>query len=163
MSSDTTSSPAPSTQDALAVLRADHRRIQALFADYARLAAGHAGAADRSGMISRVGAQWLSHAQIAQELFYPALDASEPLLVRARSHHADIAAQLARLSGPATVPMPDNTGVDTQVAALAQAVTSHLAFEETSLFPCAATLDLAALGTRLALRRGELLGDQGYD
>lgn len=161
MSTDTTTSPAPSTQDALAVLRADHRRIEGLFADYARLAAGHASAADRSGMISRVVAQWLSHAQITQELFYPALDASEPLLVRARAHHADIAAQVAHLSKQA--PVPENADVDAQVAALARAVTSHLAFEEASLFPCAATLDLAALGTRLALRRGELLGDQGYD
>ncbi len=161
MSTDTTTSPAPSTQDALTVLRADHRRIEGLFADYARLAAGHASAADRSGMISRVGAQWLSHAQITQELFYPALDASEPLLVRARAHHADIAAQLAHLSKPAAV--PENAGIDAQFATLAQAVTSHLAFEEASLFPRAATLDLAALGTRLALRRGELLGDQGYD
>jgi hypothetical protein len=161
MSNDTTTSPAPSTQDALAVLRADHRRIEGLLADYARLAAGHASAADRSGIISRVAAQWLSHAQITQEVFYPALDASEPLLERARANHADIAAQLAHLSRQAT--LPENARIDAQVAALARAVASHLAFEEAKLFPCAAGLDLAALGTRLALRRGELLGDQGYD
>ncbi len=39
----------------------------------------------------------------------------------------------------------------------------HAASEETQLFAAAADLDSAALGAELALRRGELLGEQGPD
>jgi len=159
MSADTTSSPAPSTQDALAVLRADHRRADALFADYARLIGGPASAADRSAMISRIGALLRAHSQIEAELFYPALGDDGSDIDHAQADHDRMLSELERLAARA----PGGAGVDGQVAQLSKAFKAHAAFEESRLFPRAAGLDLAALGARLAVRRGELLGDQGYD
>lgn len=152
--------PPPSTQDALELLFADHRRIDALLDDCARLAvsADHS-EADRSGLVARLGALVGAHTTMEHELFYPALRDAERLVAEAEGEHGRIAQQLRELSAP------DLSAADfgTRVADLATLLREHVNLEELRLFPAALTLDLQELGTRLALRRGELLGDQGVD
>lgn len=151
-----------STQDALQVLGDEHRRIEALLADCERLAAdGQASSADRSGVVSHLGALLIAHAQMEQQLFYPAIGAPASEADAAIREHEAVEQQLERLS----VADAPASAFASGVAALAQAVRAHLRHEEDRLFARARAsgIDLQALGTQLALRRGELLGDQGVD
>lgn len=159
-SGDAAGHPPPSTQDALELLFGDHRRIDALLDDCARLASssGHS-EADRSGLVARLGGLLRAHATIEQELFYPALPAGHADVAEAVVEHERIARLLQAVASRDL--LPDEFA--SRLAALAQEVRSHVTEEELRFFPAALTLDLQALGTRLALRRGELLGDQGVD
>jgi len=140
------------THDARELLREDHRRLQQLCDEYAALVDGDASAADRSGMLARIGGRLRIHARIEDEIFYPALPAGETL-ARARAEHEQLERQLRRLT--------ESAGADGGVRALAEALRRHAAFEEEQLFPLAEGLDLAELGRRLRARRVELTGD--YD
>ncbi len=156
-----THTPPASTQDALEVLRSDHKRLQALFSEYARLTAQEAVAADRGGLLARIGALLRAHVRIEEEVFYPALqDEGNAERDAARAHHAGLLDALTALAEGD----PSDAAFDARVAKLGEQVKAHAAHVERHLFPQAeASLDLKALGTRLALRRGELLGDQGED
>ncbi|MEO5771796.1 MAG: hemerythrin domain-containing protein [Burkholderiaceae bacterium] len=153
---------ASSTQDALDLLRADHQRADAMLADCERLAGNHdASAADRSGLVSRLGALLIAHAQMEQQLFYPVLGLNAAQLEQVTAEHAAVEASLQGLSDPEA----DAAAFTSRIAALAQQVRAHVKTEEAEYFPKAgaAGIDLHALGTQMALRRGELLGDQGID
>lgn len=140
------------THDALEMLREDHRRLQQLCEEYASLVTGDASAADRSGLLARIGGRLRIHARIEDEIFYPALPAGETL-AQARAEHQQLDAQLRRLA--------ESAGADGGVAALSEALRRHAEFEERQLFPLARGLDLGELGRRLRARRVELTGD--YD
>ena len=152
--------PPPSTEDALALLRGDHRRIEALLGQCLQSAEpGAAVAADRSGVLARLSTQLSAHMKIEQELFYPALAGAPKIGRPAVAEHAEIEARLKTL---ATL---DLNGEDfaERLASLAELVRDHFEHEEAELFSAAKSLDLQDLGTRLATRRGELLGDMGMD
>jgi iron-sulfur cluster repair protein YtfE (RIC family) len=155
--------PAPTIEDALQLLRHDHARLRALFGEYALLSGGdvQAASADRQGLLARLSVHLRAHLQVEQELFYPAL-AERIGAERLHRSHDDHAALQARLEDVSRA-QPLDPHFDTCVAALAEAVHEHLKSEEDELFPAAAGLDLQALGTLMALRRGALLGDLGMD
>jgi hypothetical protein len=162
MSLDNIATPAPSTQDALQVLRSDHRRIDAMLTDCMRVAAeehGQAPSADRNALLERLAAQLQAHAQIEVELFYPALQANALTRDSAQLDHDEILVQLNELLAA----LPPGDEFERRLFALAQLVRTHISFEEAKLFPLAEALDLDALGATLAMRRGALLGEQGPD
>lgn len=153
---------AASTQDALALLHDDHRHIEALLADCRMLAASEApAAADASGLVSRLGALLIAHAQMEQQLFYPAVGLTATQMAEVVAEHQAIEAHLHALSHPEF----DAAVFREQLDQLSTAVRGHLHQEEAQIFERARTsgVDLLALGTQLALRRGELLGPQGVD
>lgn len=159
---------APSTQDALALLSADHRRIDELFGDIERLGHDGSSAADRSGLLARLGGQLRTHTRIKQEIFYPALASSGAADARTLADAAaDLDEILARLESLAQLDSTAEEGAATTVAqdieVLAQLVRAHVSEEKKLLFPQARSLDLATLGTQMALHQGELLADQGVD
>lgn len=147
--------------DALQILVGDHEAIRALFAEYALYAQEPTGAADRHGLIARLGALLHAHDTIEAELFFPALEGrvDAALLGHALADHAEIDAQLQHVASID----PDDPAFDEHFAALAGKVHAHLFEVERSMFPHALGLDLAALGERIAQRRGELLAEQGVD
>lgn len=162
--SDAVSSTAASatTQDALDLLHDDHRRIDALLSDCERLvASAQASGADRSGLISRLGALLIAHGQFEQQLFYPALGASTAEIDDAIADHEAIKQALHRMSEVDAPP----ASFDKCVKTLAHTVREHIRAEEGQLFARARSsgIDLHELGSQLALRRAALLGDQGVD
>lgn len=162
MSLDNVSAPAPSTQDALQLLRSDHQRIEALLRDCLRLAVderGLAPSADRNGCLERLAALLQVHAQIECELFYPLLKVDELVRDCAELDHDEILVQLQALLAHA----PPQRDFERQVEALAQLVRRHIAHEEGQLFRRLGSADLDALGAEMAVRRGALLGEQGAD
>ena len=162
MSLDNIANPAPSTEDALQVLRSDHRRIDAMLTDCLRVAAvehDQAPSADRNALLERLAARLQVHAQIEVELFYPALEANALTRDSAQLDHDEILVQLNELLAA----LPPGDEFERRLFALAQLVRTHISFEEEQLFPLAEALDLDALGASLAVRRGDLLGEQGSD
>jgi hypothetical protein len=147
----------PTTEDALQLLRADHARLRALFSDYALLSAGSAQAAvaaDRQGLLARLA--------VVRELLYPQLEGrlDGALLRRALQEHEDLESRLSEVAEA----QPADDSFDGRVAALADALNDYLVIKESEIFPVAArSLDLEALGRRMSLRRGALLGDLGTD
>ncbi len=161
-------SPPSSGADALALLRADHVRLDAMFDDYERLTEPGSGTetsgADHSAMLVRIGALLKTHTQIETELFYPALasSASAKEIDRALAEHEAMEAHIQQLNEL----QAHNHAVDeASVHSLAVSVRAHAVWEEMVLFQVAqrSGIDLDALGTQLAARRAQLLGDQGAD
>jgi hypothetical protein len=154
----------PTTEDALQLLRADHARLRALFSDYALLSAGRAEAvaADRQGLLARLAVVLRAHLTVVRELLYPRLEGllDDALLRRALQDHEDLESRLSEVAAA----QPDDDSFDARVAALADALNDYLVIKESEIFPVAArSLDLEALGQRMSLRRGALLGDLGTD
>jgi len=148
-------------KDACDLLDADHVAVKHLFVDYARLAmAGTDAGGERQALAQRICAELTVHAQIEEEIFYPALregtDAGA-LLDEAEAEHQQAKALIARIEA---LQGADAT-MDDLVSQLARAIEHHVKEERDHLFPkarAAAGLDLDALGAQLRERQQELEG-----
>ena len=153
---------APSTQDAQQLLHADHRSLRASLNDCARVTAPEAdggSAADRSGLVARLAAMLTAHLRMKQELLYPVLDAVAAERDGALQSHAPMLALVQAVSEPDL----DDEDFAVQLSAMTQAVEAHLVHEEQKLWPALPADESNTLGVRLAVRRAELMGDQGVD
>lgn len=151
-------------KDACDLLDADHLAVKHLFVEYARRAhaPGDATDAGRATLAVQICDELTVHAQIEEEIFYPALRQAVPgaadVLDEAQAEHAQARQLIARIrarSGPA------DAALDQQVADLARAIEDHVKEERDELFPKArsAGLDLAALAQQLTQRQQELAGE----
>ena len=153
------------TKDACQLLDADHIAVKHLFVDYARLAASanpQTAQAQRTALARRICDELTVHAQIEEEIFYPALRKALPdeadLLDEAVAEHQEAKQLIAdiRAIGEA------NPAMDTLVAELNVAIEHHVKEERDELFPKAKTapgLDLDLLGERLRDRQQALQGE----
>lgn len=159
--------------DACELLDADHIAVKHLFVEYARLAFAGTGtgataknakqasaskADARPALARKICNELTVHAQIEEEIFYPALreviDAPE-LLDEAQAEHQQAKELIAQIrsmkqSGP---------DMDERVSQLARAVELHVKEERDHLFPkaqSAENLDLDELGARLKERQQQL-------
>jgi len=146
-------------KDACDLLDADHIAVKHLFVDYARLAmAAPDAVAERQPIAARICADLTVHAQIEEEIFYPALreaiDAPE-LLDEAQAEHQLARQLIARIQAARRA----DPAVDDLVSELARAVEQHVKEERDVLFAKArsvAGVDLEALGARMTERQREL-------
>jgi iron-sulfur cluster repair protein YtfE (RIC family) len=151
-----------SNKDACALLDADHIAVKHLFVDYARLAVApdsQASRAQRTALAMKICDELTVHAQIEEEIFYPALREALPelqdLLDEATDEHQQAKELIADIRGIATA----NEAMDTLVAELNVAIEHHVKEERDELFPkakAAAGVDLVALGQELRVRQQEL-------
>lgn len=164
--------PDRTEDDACELLDADHLAVKHLFVEYARLAyaaapAGRFAAApadqatgtppdDRVRLAASICDELTLHAQIEEELFYPALRQAAPdaadVLDEAVDEHAQAKALIAQIRQQGSA----DATLDRLVAELARAVEDHVKQERDELFPkarCAAGLDLDELGARLRARQ----------
>jgi len=147
--------PEHHAKDACDLLDADHLAVKHLFVEYARLAhaPGAEAGRDRGAIALRICDELTVHAQIEEEIFYPAVREAVPgaadVVAEAEQEHGQAKALIARIrdagsAGPA---------MDQLVADLARAIEDHVKVERDELFPkarAAPGLDLAALAQRLA-------------
>jgi hemerythrin-like domain-containing protein len=146
-------------KDACDLLDADHIAVKHLFVEYARLAvAGDGADGDRQALAQKICNELTVHAQIEEEIFYPALrkviDAPE-LLDEAEAEHQEAKDLIARIEGMASA----DQAMDDLVTQLACAIEHHVKEEREHLFTKArstAGLDLDALGAQLKERQQEL-------
>jgi iron-sulfur cluster repair protein YtfE (RIC family) len=149
-------------KDACELLDADHIAVKHLFVDYARLAVAPNNVettGKRTSIAMKICDELTVHAQIEEDIFYPALHEALPdtedLLEEAEAEHAEAKQLIADIRSIGQA----NPTMDTLVAELNVAIEHHVKEERDKLFPkakAAPNLDLDALGDQLRDRQVEL-------
>jgi hemerythrin superfamily protein len=140
--------------DALAMLRDDHRRVAALFAQVAKAGDDR----ERKGsLVLRICRELAVHAQVEDEIFYPAARTvlrRQALVDEADVEHATVRMLVAELERG----KPGDDHYDAKIKVLGEYVKHHVKEEQEALFPKLrrTPLDLAVLGERIAMRKREL-------
>ena len=140
--------------DAIALLKADHEAVSQLFAEDEKTRS----VPRKKALVAEVCTALSVHAQIEEEIFYPAVKAAlkDKLLVpEATVEHACLKDLIAQLEGVE----PDGEMYDAKVKVLSEYVKHHVKEEHTEMFPKAkaSSLDMIDLGERMAARKNELL------
>jgi hemerythrin superfamily protein len=147
-------------QDAIKLLKADHDEVEALFAQYEKQKKRDG--RQKSDLIDKICTALSVHAQIEEEIFYPAArdaldEAGDELLDEAEVEHSSIKSLVEQLEAM----VPNDELCDAKVKVLSEYVKHHVKEEEGELFPKVkkTDLDLDALGAELAERKAELMTD----
>ncbi len=151
--------------DALSLLSADHQAVEEMFQDYASLCADDdPDATAKQDLADLICAELSVHAQIEEEIFYPALRQlldEEALLDEAEVEHASTRELIAQLQ----VMEVDDDLFDAKVTVLGEYIRHHIEEEQSELFVEArrAKVDLDDLGQQLRERRQELRAERGLE
>ena len=145
-------------QDAIALLKEDHRTVEELFEQFAKAT----GDGRKQKLAEQICMELSIHAKIEEEIFYPACDGKveEDLLKEAYVEHDGAKVLIAQIMAGG----PDNEFYDAKVTVLQEQIEHHVEEEEKrmeGLFSQArkAGLDMDALGLELAARKRELKDD----
>jgi hemerythrin superfamily protein len=153
--------PAAKPKDAIALLMADHKEVQKLFKQYEKLAEDEAPADERRALAADVCLKLVIHAQLEEELFYPAAREALPddadLLEAAVDDHASAKQLMAEIAQM----QPDDKLYDAKVVVLGEYVKHHVKEEEGEMFPKLkkSEMDLAGLGQELMARKEALMSE----
>ena len=148
--------------DAIALLTADHRTVKELFKQFEKLTKQDDVDEEKAELVRRICNELTVHAQIEEEIFYPAVREAiddDDLMDEADIEHAsakDLIAQLEDLE-------PGDDHYDARVTVLGEYVDHHVKEEEGEMFSKArkADVDTAELGAELAERKQELMAELG--
>lgn len=158
VTSKTPATAAAAKKDATILLQRDHTEAHRLFKQYEKLAKAEAPATERKALAEQVCRLVTVHAQIEEEIFYPAAREAgieDDMMDEADVEHAsakDLIAQIQSMD-------PDEDHYDAKVKVLGEYIDHHVEEEESEMFPkCRkAGMDLPALAIQLAERKAELL------
>jgi hemerythrin superfamily protein len=147
----------PKQQNALALLRADHKKVSELFAQYEKTRS----AEKKRTIVAEICTELGVHAQIEEEIFYPAVKAAlkdKELVPEALVEHASLKSLIAEVEGVE----PEGEMFDAKIKVMSEFVKHHVKEEQDEMFPRAekTTLDMNDLGAQLAERKEELLGEK---
>ena len=137
------------SEDAIAMLEADHRRVRDLFEEYQSAD----GDSERKEVAERIFKELDIHAQLEEDIFYPAVaskgdDAQKKRVATARREHEKV----KRLIADMRKLDPKDEQYDARFQELIECVEQHVDEEEGALFPEAETElgdDVEALGIRM--------------
>jgi hemerythrin-like domain-containing protein len=147
----------PASQDAIALLTADHREVSDMFEQFDQL--GDRAKVAKEKLKDKICAALTAHTTIEEEIFYPAvrkaIEDGEDMVDEAVVEHAsakDLIRQLQEMQ-------PDDELYDAKVKVLGEQIDHHVEEEEKEMFPKAkkSGLDLLALGQEMAMRKQEIL------
>jgi hemerythrin superfamily protein len=152
------SSRSTTSKDAISLLRDDHKKVAALFAEFEAARSS----AKKKSLVTKICTELTVHAQIEEEIFYPAVKAAlkdKTLVPEATVEHATMKELIAQIEGVD----PDGEIYNAKVKVLSEYVKHHVKEEQTEMFPRAkkTKLDMLALGGQLAARKSELLAVAG--
>ena len=148
----------PEFTDAIALLKADHRKVEDLFEQFEKAS----GTSRKQKLAEQICNELKVHTTIEEEIFYPAareaLDAQN-LLDEAEVEHAtakDLIEQIQSMD-------PTDELYDAKVKVLGEYVSHHVQEEEDEIFPrCQSSeMDLEGLAEELHARKEELLEELG--
>ena len=151
--------PLEAHQDALQLLMAEHREVKAMFQQYQKLADAGGRGDERMLLASQICVALTLHTQMEEEILYPAarevLTQDEDIVDEAYVEHAGAKSLIAQIKTMTS----DQPLYDAKVKVLGEYVDHHVREEESEFFPKLrqSTLDLEALGTRMAERRKQLM------
>ena len=157
----------PSSQrqkDVCDLLDADHKAVKKMFKDFDALCESRARNAPqmRLDLAREICSELTVHAQLEEELFYPALrDAIKEtdLIAEAEVEHQTAKDLIAQIQAAETA---DET-FDAKVKVLGEYIDHHVKEERNEIFPkarAARKLDLVALRDEVAARKQELMDEQ---
>jgi len=143
------------SQDAIALLKADHRAVEELFEKFEKAS----GDGRKQALAQEICLELSVHAQIEEEIFYPACEGKveEDLLKESYVEHDGAKVMIAEIINGE----PSDEFYDAKVKVLQEEIEHHVQEEEKrmeGLFAQArkAGLDMDALGQELAARKQEL-------
>ena len=151
-----------SMMDAISLLKEDHDAVEALLTELAESTSR--AVKKRAELLEKIRVELKAHATIEEEIFYPAFKAKgdraddDKMYFEALEEH--------RAAGDLVLPDLLNTPVDSEkfsgrAKVLKELVKHHADEEEKEMFPRSKKLlskdELAALGTRMAARKTELV------
>ena len=144
------------SQEATALLKADHQLVSKLFEEYE----GTRSDTKKAEIVSRICTELTVHAQIEEEIFYPAVKEAlkdGELVPEATVEHATLKDLISQIEGIE----PDGEMYDAKVKVLSEYVKHHVKEEQNEIFPKAkaSDLDLMELGAQMATRKEELLAE----
>lgn len=147
--------------NAVELLKTEHQEVAELFDEFES-----ADAAKRQGLAEQICQKLTVHAQIEEEILYPAakdvLDEDEVDLVNeAAVEHGTVKDLIVKIEAMDATDEPYKA----TVTVLSEYVKHHVKEEETELFPLLrdSDLDLDAMGAELARRKQELMAEFGTD
>ena len=137
-------------QDAIALLEADHQRVEALFRDFKSSGGSPAAKLDIAQTICM---ELTLHAMVEEEIFYPAFaqaTGDEKLVEHARSEHQQLKELIAKV--------PQAESLDGAVEVIMRRTMEHVEEERRDIFAKAKScgMELATLGRRIETRRAEV-------
>ena len=146
-------------QDALQLLMAEHREVKAMFQAYDKLAEAGGKGDERMLLASQICVALSVHAQIEEEILYPAarevLTHDEDIVDEAYVEHAGAKSLIAQIKTMTS----DQPLFDAKVHVLGEYIDHHVREEEGEFFPKLrkTALDLDAMGDRIAARKKVLM------
>jgi len=152
-------------QDATQILTADHRKVSKIFAEFDKIKDGDT---QRKQQLVKMACDELTvHAQIEEEIFYPALyeafkEKDEDLVDEAQVEHASIKQLIETLKSSS----PQDRLYDANVTVLAEYVKHHVKEEQGEIFPKARRaegLDLRQMGEEISARKAQLMEEYGME
>jgi hemerythrin superfamily protein len=140
--------------DAVDVLDADHKAVKKMFMDYSALCEDSAPSGDKHSLAQRICQALTVHAQIEEEIFYPAVRAAigdDALMDEALEEHGQAKALIARIESM----KPSDGARDAAVKQLGMLIDQHVLEERERIFLKArnAALDLRAMALPLLKRQ----------
>lgn len=143
------------TPDAIALLKADHRKVEGLFESFENAR----GAERKQKLVQQICMELTVHTLIEEEIFYPACKGAieEDLLDEAYVEHDGAKVLIAELLGSG----PDEDFYDAKVKVLSEQIEHHVEEEEKrseGMFAQArkAGLDMDLLGETMRARKAQL-------
>jgi hemerythrin superfamily protein len=145
-----------SSPDAVELLIADHKAVQKLFKDFEKIKE-KGSSKDKNAIVEQVCRELTVHAQLEEEIFYPAVRNAiddNDLMDEAEVEHAEVKDLITQLESMS----PGDDLYDAKVTVLGENVNHHVKEEQDEMFPKAkkAKIDLQALGEEMSERKKEL-------
>jgi hemerythrin superfamily protein len=146
-------------QDAVALIKADHREVEKLFNEFED--AGDRAYKSKQQLVEQIIKELEVHATIEEEIYYPAVEAKakkdgKELVAEAVEEHHVVKVLLGEL---ATMSAEDDA-FDAKVTVLIENVRHHVEEEEEELLPQSEEIlgdeELARLGEAMAARKQQL-------
>ncbi|WP_380875859.1 hypothetical protein ACFB49_06310 [Sphingomonas sp. DBB INV C78] len=144
--------------DAIKLLKDDHKEVKTYFKQYDALEKD----ADKQVLADKICLALTVHAQIEEEIYYPAARGAiddDDLLDEAEVEHASAKQLIAEIRAMKA----SDRLFDAKVTVLGEYINHHVEEEETEMFPESrdSDLDLKALGAQLAARKAEFMAEVG--
>ncbi|MEX0738567.1 MAG: hemerythrin domain-containing protein [Pseudohongiella sp.] len=152
----TAKSDSKDSNDAVAMLMSDHRKVEKVFADFEKLKSEDA--TGKKKLVDKISKELLVHMTLEEEIFYPAVaeevKGAKGVVKEGIVEHAgakDLIKQLKAMKG-------DESLFDAKVKVLSEQIEHHVKEEEDEMFPKVkkSSLDLAALGKEMATMKAGL-------
>lgn len=148
------------TLDATALLRADHKLVSDLFAEYEKTRS----VPKKKQIVGKICTELSVHAQVEEEIFYPAFKLAlkdKVLVPEAAVEHATLKYLIAQVEDVE----PDGEMYDAKIKVLSEYVKHHVKEEQNEMFTKAKSskLDLMELGAQISSRKLEILAERSQN